>query len=138
MLRNPATGILCKKTVTCRLYPPTPTRPPAPVGQQIQVWKKCFGASERVCGHGRGSNKKENTIFIKSNSTGNSQAKCTRLILPWHPSLRRFPQELYSIRHKFHGIGFGNFEPKVAWSLSGKSISRICLSDAKYKLTRAE
>ena len=63
---------------------------------------------------------------------------CSRLILPYHPALSNLPKRLASLDRYFEEAGFKDFKVRISWSLSGKSIHRICLKDCadKLKLTR--
>ena len=61
-------------------------------------------------------------------------SKCTRLIVPYHPSLGGLNAMLFSLQPLFVAAGFQDMAPKMVWSLSGKSIHLRMLADTRTKL----
>ena len=66
-------------------------------------------------------------------------SECSRLVIPYHPSLRGLPRALMGLDAAFEKADLGHLKVRISWSLAGSSIHKTCLSDCarKLKLTRA-
>ena len=60
--------------------------------------------------------------------------KCSRVIVPYHPSLSGLPRLLNSFKKAFVEAGIADFVPCISWSLAGRSIHAHVLEDYKRKL----
>ena len=68
---------------------------------------------------------------VKARSKG---MKCSRLIIPYHPSLSSLPRVLSNFHSNFVDAGFSHLSPCISWSLSDKSIHARVLSDHRAKV----
>ena len=60
--------------------------------------------------------------------------QCSRLILPYHPSLAGIPRLLQNFSRKFADSGFSHLSPCISWSLASRSIHANILRDHRDKV----
>ena len=72
------------------------------------------------------------------NSSGRFRTKfpCSRIVLPYHPSLRDVPRCLYGLRHRFRLLNLQDLVPQVAWKLGDVNLARLCIRDSLVKINR--
>ena len=81
------------------------------------------------------------SIATGSTRPGNGKSvaekKCSRIVLPYHPCLRRLNARLATVHASFCVHGWHELVPKVSWCVGGQSVSRLVLADGKKKLSYA-
>ena len=79
----------------------------------------------------------ESLVTGASTGSGKSRqvsSKCSRIVLPYHPGLRRVNALLAGTYEEFSSHGWSHVIPKVCWSLGGRNIQRLMQADGKLKL----
>ena len=71
---------------------------------------------------------------VASGQRRKQNKSCSRLVIPWHPSLKSLPHRLHALRRSFEKADLAEVAPLIAWKLPDKSIFRLCLHDSKIKL----
>ena len=71
---------------------------------------------------------------IQNMRGGSSKRPCTRLVLPFHPSLRDVPRRLSRLQHVFLERGMQEYVPKVAWCLGDPNLAVLCNRDSFTKI----
>ena len=71
---------------------------------------------------------------VRNETGGRDKRPCTRLVLPYHASLRDLPRRLYKLRRVFRDRGMLDFVPKVAWSLGDPNLACVCNRDSFTKI----
>ena len=60
--------------------------------------------------------------------------KCSRIVIPYHPCLRRLDNLLSAVHDDFRAHDWHDLVPKVSWCLGSPNMARLMNSDSVKKL----
>ena len=72
-----------------------------------------------------------------NNMYGNSRdrySKCSRIIVPYHPTWSRLDRVLSSFSERFIAEGFLEHVPRISWCKAGPNLHNRVLADTREKL----